>query len=99
MTRSTALIVAVCCLVSVCAQDQLVKVSLDKRPLSIDQLPSPDRRAEQLGLLQSADGGEDIPILNFLDAQVRVCAGSGACLACFAKLLDFIVLMVDAVLW
>ena len=99
MMRSTALFVTACCLLSVCAQDQLVKVSLDKRPLLLDQLPSPHRRAEQLGLLQSADGGEDIPILNFLDAQVRVCSGSGPCLACFAKLLNLIVLMVDAVLW
>ena len=76
MMRSTALFVTACCLLSVCAQDQLVKVSLDKRPLSLDQLPSPHRRAEQLGLLQSADGGEDIPILNFLDAQVCACLGS-----------------------
>ena len=52
------------------AQDQLIRVSLDKRPLSIDQVSTPQRRAEQLGLLQSANGGEDIPILNFLDAQV-----------------------------
>lgn len=76
MIRSTALLVAASCLLSVCAQDHLVKVSLDKRPLSLEQLPSPHRRAEQLGLLQSANGGEDIPILNFLDAQVRVCPGS-----------------------
>lgn len=89
-TRSTAFYIAAFCLLSVCAQDQLVKVSLDKRPLSLDQLPSPHRRAGQLGLLQSANGGEDIPILNFLDAQVRVSPVFGACLA---KLLGNIVLM------
>lgn len=84
MMRIALVLSAACCLLSVCAQDQLVKVSLDKRPLSLDQLPSPHRRAEQLGLLQSADGGEDIPILNFLDAQVRV---RSACFHFFAKLL------------
>lgn len=72
--RSTSLVVAVCCLLSVCAQNQLIKVSLDKRPLSLDQVSTPQRRAEQLGLLQSTDGGEDIPILNFLDAQVYLCS-------------------------
>lgn len=76
MMRSSVLLVAACCFLSVYAQDQLVKVSLDKRPLSLDQISSPQRRAEQLGLLQSSNGGEDIPILNFLDAQVRPCPGS-----------------------
>nr|QOL01246.1 putative extracellular protein TR9_052 [Trebouxia lynnae] len=78
MMRSTSLIIAFCCLLSVCAQDQLIKVSLDKRPLSLDQVSSPQRRAEQLGLLQSADGGEDIPILNFLDAQYYGQIGLGS---------------------
>ncbi len=59
------------CISSVRAQDQLVKVSLDKRTLSADAL-APQKRAEQLGLLQSSNGGEDIPILNFLDAQVTL---------------------------
>ena len=56
---------------SVSAQDQVVKVSLDKRTLSADVL-APQKRAEQLGLLQSSNGCEDIPILNFLDAQVTL---------------------------
>lgn len=74
--RSSVIVVVACCFWSVCAQDQLVKVSLDKRPLSLDQVSSPQRRAEQLGLLHSSNGGEDIPILNFLDAQVRPCPAS-----------------------
>lgn len=67
------LIVAAICLTFARAQDQVVKVSLNKRTLSLDAL-APHNRAEQLGLLQSSNGGEDIPILNFLDAQVLLVA-------------------------
>ena len=77
----SAVILAIVCLGSVSAQDQVVKVSLDKRVLSSDVL-APQKRAEQLGLLRSSNGGEDIPILNFLDAQVKpCCCGLSACLA------------------
>ncbi|KAL3146574.1 hypothetical protein ABBQ32_000814 [Trebouxia sp. C0010 RCD-2024] len=78
MMRSSVIVVVACCFWSVCAQDQLVKVSLDKRPLSLDQVSSPQRRAEQLGLLHSSNGGEDIPILNFLDAQYYGKIGLGS---------------------
>ena len=74
MMRSSPLFatfLAAACINSVRAQDQVVKVSLDKRTLSADAL-APQKRAEQLGLLQSSNGGEDIPILNFLDAQVTL---------------------------
>jgi len=74
MMRSSqffAVFLAAICISSVRAQDQVVKVSLDKRTLSADAL-APQKRAEQLGLLQSSNGGEDIPILNFLDAQVNL---------------------------
>lgn len=74
MMRSSqflAVFLAAICISSVRAQDQVVKVSLDKRTLSADAL-APQTRAEQLGLLQSSNGGEDIPILNFLDAQVNL---------------------------
>ena len=66
-----AAVLAAICVTSVSAQDQVVKVSLDKRTLSADAL-APQKRAEQLGLLQSSNGGQDIPILNFLDAQVNL---------------------------
>ncbi len=74
-----AVFLAAICINSVSAQDQVVKVSLDKRTLSADEL-APQKRAEQLGLLQSSNGGEDIPILNFLDAQVTL-AKRPLCLA------------------
>ena len=67
----SAVILAIVCLSSVSAQDQVVKVSLDKRVLSSDVL-APQKRAEQLGLLRSSNDGQDIPILNFLDAQVNL---------------------------
>ena len=82
MMRSSqlfAVFLAAACINSVRAQDQVVKVSLDKRTLSADAL-APQKRAEQLGLLQSSNGGEDIPILNFLDAQVAL-ATVALCLA------------------
>lgn len=71
MTMSRALqAVALACLVLVAsAQDQPTKVTLHKRPLNLETLDS-SRRAQQSRLLGS-NGGEDIPILNFLDAQVR----------------------------
>jgi len=68
-SRVVAAFLVAICIHSVSAQDQVVKISLDKRTLSADAL-APQKRAEQLGLLQSSNGGEDIPILNFLDAQV-----------------------------
>lgn len=71
------LIVAAICLTFARAQDQVVKVSLNKRTLSLDAL-APHNRAEQLGLLQSSNGGEDIPILNFLDAQYYGQIGLGS---------------------
>jgi len=78
-----AVFLAAICINSVSAQNQVVKVSLDKRTLSADEL-APQKRAEQLGLLQSSNGGEDIPILNFLDAQVTLatvalCLAWGSC--------------------
>lgn len=73
----SVVILAIVCLGSVSAQDQVVKVSLDKRVLSSDVL-APQKRAEQLGLLRSSNGGQDIPILNFLDAQYYGQIGLGS---------------------
>ena len=78
-SRVVAAFLVAICIHSVSAQDQVVKISLDKRTLSADAL-APQKRAEQLGLLQSSNGGEDIPILNFLDAQVTL-AKRPLCLA------------------
>ena len=71
--RSLCVVIAVCCVCSIGAQDQVVKVSLDKRVLNLDAF-APQKRAEQLKLLHSSNAGEDIPILNFLDAQVLIFA-------------------------
>ena len=62
--------VVACCLAAACAQDDgTVRVSLTKRPLEADDLLQQRRVIEQR-LLGAANAGEDIPILNFLDAQV-----------------------------
>lgn len=70
MTSSQSFLIAAlaCLAVGVSAQDHLTRVTLNKRPLDLQTL-EPQKRAEQLALL-SANAGEDIPILNFLDAQV-----------------------------
>ena len=71
--RVVCVFAAISCLLSVGAQDQVVKVSLNKRPLTLDSF-GPAYQAQQSQLLQSSNEGEDIPILNFLDAQVPLTA-------------------------
>jgi len=54
-------------LLSTCAAEH-VRISLKKGPLA----PMASLRPAQIqGLLQKANGGADVPIKNFLDAQVR----------------------------
>ena len=69
MSRALQVAALACFVLVVSAQDQPTKVTLHKRPLNLETLDA-SRRAQQFSLLGS-NGGEDIPILNFLDAQVR----------------------------
>ena len=65
------MLAALACLVlGVSAQDQLTRVTLNKRPLNLEAFEQ-QKKADQVALL-SANAGEDIPILNFLDAQVCI---------------------------
>lgn len=74
MKVSRALLIAVlaCVVLGSSAQDQLTRVTLNKRPLDLETLEQ-QKKAERVTSL-SSNAGEDIPILNFLDAQVPTTA-------------------------
>lgn len=59
--------VLTCAVLGSSAQDQLTRVTLNKRPLDLATLEQ-QKQAEKVTLV-SSNAGEDIPILNFLDAQ------------------------------
>ena len=77
MGKPFALVALCCSLLLLCdaTPEGAVSVKLSKKPLHVDRILQQRQIITEKYALGSSNGGEDIPLLDFMDAQVSLVQG------------------------
>ena len=77
--RFFTLLTAVSCLLLCAAEDGVFSVNLVKKPLDLQRVAEQRQAIQGELLARAANGGEDIPLIDFMDAQVMHLEYSAYC--------------------